>query len=260
MEVAPDSSGLYNDLMTRAAEKIGFKLNIVRRPKKRLYRMLREGRADLYASALFREKRSEFLFYIPNGLHYHKQHYGLTSAGIPPIKELGEIKRHNLFWVVELGSSKPERARKYDVNFTEVKKITVENAVQMLKMGRPFFFLLSTTAVKEYMRDNHLDSMSEVGVRLHICTPEISSPLFSNFSRNSKYCQEEVNPDYCSDKPLSPDNFPFQPIRGSVPHKLRDALQEMIDDGEVDDLARKYFGADWRRVIHFDSKTPLVQQ
>lgn len=249
MEVAPDCSGLYKDLMTRAAQKIGFELEVVRGPKKRLYGMLERGLADLYASGLFRESRVEFLFYMPNGLHTHKQHYGLTSLRIPQIKKLSDINVHDLYWVVELGSSKPGKAKQQGVNFQEVKKISVDKAVQLLKRERPFFFLINSADVNKYMSEKQLVSMSEVGVRLHICTPKVESPLFSCFSRRSPYYQEEPNPNFDSSKPVSYDNFPVRLVPGSVPYKFNQALQEMIEDGEVEALGKKYFAERWQDVV-----------
>lgn len=254
MGVAPDSSGLYKDLMTRAAEKIGFKLKIVRGPKKRLYKMLEEGEADLYASAAFRVSRSKFLFYMLNGLYRHKQYYGLTSLNIPMLSNIKDISKYDLSWVVEMGSSSPERAKVYGLKHLEIEDVTVERAVQMLTRDRPFFFLINKIDVHKYMKEHHLASMCEVGVRLHCCYLDVAAPLYSNFSRNSPYYHEEPNLRYDAKKPLSPENFPFQLVAGSVSYKFQKALREMIDSGEVEALARKYFGTKWRCVINKDEK------
>ena len=140
MNTAPDNSGLYRDLMEKACKKIDFELKIIRLPKKRTYLELETGDADLYASGEFRNYRSEFLYYFPNGLYRHEVYVGLTSLDIPEISSISEINKYNLEWVVELGSSWPHDAIKYGVKYNEMKDTRIKRAVQLLKLGRPFFF------------------------------------------------------------------------------------------------------------------------
>jgi len=111
MQVSPDNSGLYLEMMEKAAQKIGFELEVIRLPKKRTYIFLEEGHADLYASGEFREYRSKFLFYFPNGLKRESHYYGLTHDNIPEITSISQLNNHNLIWMVELGSTWPKLAK-----------------------------------------------------------------------------------------------------------------------------------------------------
>ena len=105
MQKAPDSSGLYLDLMSRAAEKIGFEIEIVRLPKNRTYKMLEIGEADLYASGEFRDYRSDFLFFFNNGLYREQIFYGLTTSGIPELFSISDINKYDHLTILSVGSS-----------------------------------------------------------------------------------------------------------------------------------------------------------
>lgn len=241
MEVAPDSSGLYADMLNRAAAKIGHNLTIKRLPKKRTYVQLEHGSADLYPSGQFREYRSKFLYYMPNGLKRHEVYYGLTSQKIPALTSVAQIGEHGLDWFMELGSSWPHKARSLGLKYTEIKDVSIEKAVKLIELGRPIFFQVNSELLKKYMQKNNLASMQELGVRVHTEIGVVNeAPLYTCFSRFSPHYREELNPDYDENKPLSPENFPFRPVAGSIVDKFRRALQEMIDDGEIAVLRKKY--------------------
>ncbi len=241
METSPDNSGLYRDLMEKACKKIGFELEIIRLHKKRAYRLLETGGADLYASGEFRTYRSEFLYYFPNGLHRHEVYVGLTSIDIPELSSISDINRYGLEWVVELGSSWPLDAGKYGVRYNEMKDTRIKRAVELLMLGRPFFFKTLKEDVDDYIECSSISSMEDIGIRVHPdCAPPTIAPLYASFSRFSRHYREEKNPFYDADKPLSAENFPYRPERGSVPHRLEEALHEMIMSGEVDSIADRY--------------------
>ncbi|CCO22695.1 hypothetical protein [Maridesulfovibrio hydrothermalis] len=250
MQVKPDNSGLYLELMTRAVEKIGYELRIIRGPKKRTHYMLKHGLADLYPAAVFRVKRSEFLYYIPNGLYRHESYYGLTGKNIPDLNSISDIRNHKLVWIVELGCSWGEEADRYGVAYSEVKEITVDRALKMLIHKRPFFFRFIKEDLEKYMEANNLKSFEGKGVKLHkFCCHSNKGTLYVGFSRKSPLYSEQVNTAYDPEKPLSADNFPFELVPGSVPYRLKIALQEMIDSGEIASLAEKYFGEKWQDVL-----------
>jgi len=251
METSPDNSGLYFDLISRATQKIGFDLRVVRLPKKRTYDMLEAGEAELYASGEFKDYRSNFLFYMPNGLYRHEEYWGMTKMSIPPLNSITEINHYGLTWVFELGSSWPIKAAGYDVPYLERPNITIKRAIDNLQNDRPFFFQFIKEEIEEYMKKNEIKSWKSIGIRIHeSCCEGKSAPLYTAFARHSPLYSEEINPAYDKEKTLSAENYPHRLIPGTVPYRLQKALQEMRDSGEIKALARKYFGDDWDSVVH----------
>ncbi len=241
MQVAPDNSGLYLELMTLVVEKIGYKLKVLRPPKKRGYKQLQLGLADLYASGEFRENRSRFLFYFPNGLHRIEKFYGLTSMDIPDIYSISDINQYRLTWIFEAGSSWPEQAKYFDVKYLEIKEPTIEKALSYLRSNRSVFFKVEKNKLTEFTEKHQITSLQEKGVKVHqYCCKSHTAPLYTGFSRSSPFYQEQINPMFDNSLPLSPENYPFMLTPGSVPDQLKNALQLMIDSGEIEALKLKY--------------------
>lgn len=251
MAVAPDSSGLYLDMMTRACEKVGFGLKVLRLPKKRTYSLLETGRADLYASAQFRDYRSKFLYYMPNGLFRYEEFWGLTATDIPRISSISDITQYDLLFMVERGSSWPRKAQRHGVPYEEISRLAVADAVTAIRSGRPFFYSLNREKIEAYMAEQGLASLESVGVRIHTeCCEDNAAPLYTNFSRNSPHYAEEPNPNYDRQRPLSAENFPYRLVPGSVPYRLQEALREMRDSGETAALVRQYFPDKWQEILN----------
>ncbi len=241
MQVAPDNSGLYLDMMQRAVDKIGFQLKVIRPPKKRGYKLLEQGDADLYASGEFRDYRSEFLLYFPNGLYRVEKFYGLTTLDTPEIKSISELKTHNLVWIFELGSSWPEQARAFGVKYLEIKQPDINKAVRYFNSKRAVFFKVEQVKLDKYMKKNKINSMAELGIKVHrFCCKAHSAPLYTGFSRASPYYMEQANPLFDNAKPLGAENFPYILVPGSVPDRLKQALKEMKTSGEIEALKKKY--------------------
>ncbi|MDC0335910.1 hypothetical protein OAN24_03310, partial [Pseudodesulfovibrio sp.] len=242
MEAAPDNSGLYFDLISRATKKIGFDLRIERGPKKRTYSMLETGEADIYASGEFNDKRSDFLFYMPNGLYRREHYWGMTALSIPPLQNISEITTYGLRWIFELGSTWPTKAAYYAVPYSEQPEVTIERAIDSLRSGRPFFFQFIKEEIEEYKDKKAITSWKSIGIRIHkSCGENKDASLYTAFSRKSPHYSEAVNTAYDRARPLSAENFPYRLVPGTVPYRLQEALQEMKDSGEVKALVLKYF-------------------
>lgn len=241
MQAEPDNYGLHLDIMQRAVEKIGFDLEVIRVPKIRTYKMLEHGDADLYASGEFKDYRSEFLYYFPNGLTRIERYYGITSVDVPEITSMAEINNYGLVWMTELGSSWPREAKVLGIKYAEIKNARIDKAIQLIQQGRPVFFKIIVKDFDEYMIKNNIKSIKDLGIRVHNkCCVDKKAPLYTNFSRFSPWYKEQPNLLYDKTRPLSAENFPFELVPESVPYKLKNALQEMIDAGEIEDLLVKY--------------------
>lgn len=242
MAPAPDNSGLYLELMTKAAKNIGFNIEVIRQPKVRTYQLLETGEADIYASGEFRDYRSEFLFYFENGLYRKEDFYGLTSIDIPELSSISDINKYGLTWVFELGCSWPIQAKAFNVDYIEiVEGRQIEKAIDLLKKRRPFFFKFTPEEIDEYKKINKIENLNIYGIKVHKnCCDSNNAPLYTGFSRNSKYYKEQINPLYNKDKKLSAENFPVELVPGSVPYMLKKSLEQMIENGEVNLLIKKY--------------------
>ena len=75
----PDNNGAYIDLFTKAADKIGCSLNLVRHPKKRLHKMLAQGKLDFYPGASFSKKRNHPFCTAKRG----SSHNVMTDSAVP---------------------------------------------------------------------------------------------------------------------------------------------------------------------------------
>ncbi len=84
-----DNSGLYKELFETAAKKIGYRLKIVRLPKKRVHMGFKEGTLDFYPGASFSEKRSKCLYFQANGLE--KKEVLLSARGKDEITDLSKL-------------------------------------------------------------------------------------------------------------------------------------------------------------------------
>ena len=242
MEKAPDNSGLYKDLITCAVNKIGCKLKIKRVPKKRGYVYLEEGTADIYAMGFFRESRSKYLFYIPNGFSKVEElKYGLTSDNIPEIISIEDMKNYKLKLLIDIGSPLPTHFKKMGIPYYEVIDANLEKAVLMLSAKRPYLYMTQISILNEYMKKNNIDSMGQLEIKVHkTCCGVPPKKRYTCFSRFSPHYKERPNPLYNKTEPLSADNFPFELVPGTIPYRLEQAFQEMVKSGKIEALRKKY--------------------
>jgi hypothetical protein len=238
IEADPDNSGLYKDLMEMAVKNIGYKLKIVRVPKARSYKMLKNGVADIYASGEFNLKRSEFLFYIPNGLVRDEELLCITPIDIPEIKSLSEVKKHNLTWFVERGSTWVQKSKNLGIKNYKIHNTTIEIAVKFFKSKRKAMFIVLRKDIDKYLSSSHAEKNV---FKIHEnCGVTKNNELFTGFSRKSKHYAEEKNGKYHKNQELSSENFPVRLVADSIPDRLARSLQDLINKGEVKNLLKKY--------------------
>ena len=234
----PDNSGLYLDMLKEATEKIGFRLKVIRVPKARSYKMLKDGTADLYASGEYNPQRAKFLYYTPNGLHRSEIHQCITAPGIPELNSIQEVKKHHLVWHIERGSSWVLRAKRLNVKATQIISINIETAIKFFRSERPAVF----TILKKDI-DKYISTYPRAGIDFKVhrnCKFVKDKELYTGFSRSSKYYAEVKNENYDKQIALGAKNLPYRPSTTSVASKLSASLQEMISSGGIDKLKKKY--------------------
>ena len=230
MEAEPSIDGLYYELYSTAAQRIGYTLSIVRGPKKRIYQELKAGEIDFYPGASISVARSAFLYYFKNGLQ--AGHAGLSLEDLPDITHLSQL---NGLLLKQLGGH--DFLYGIDgVKTKEVPKLTIEKAVQLLRARRAELFIYDRSSLEYYIKIH-----GEDGLKIHPDAYKGEEPMYLGFSLNSKYYQGEENPEFKSDEPLSLSNYPHSLSEDSVAYKFGEALQQMSQEGITQQLYEKYY-------------------
>ena len=99
---APDNNGLYLSLYRQVAMRIGCEFEVIRGPKKRILKQLQDGEVDFYPGFTFNEERSQFAFYIENGLPGGD--VGISRSSFINVSQLTDLEGHTVLQA--LGSPK----------------------------------------------------------------------------------------------------------------------------------------------------------
>ncbi|MCP4162273.1 MAG: amino acid ABC transporter substrate-binding protein [Deltaproteobacteria bacterium] len=235
----PNNSGAYLELFSKAAKKIGYKLEVLRMPKKRLHKQLALGKVDFYPGASFSKKRSRYLYYIENGLMTGE--YGITGNNIPDIKSYKRVKNLKLKWLMELGSSKAEIAKSIGADVHLVNFVNIEKVRQFINIGRKTFYVADKELIDYYLQSTKYKSFKDAGLKVHKNCCGGEQPMHMGFSRFSPHFKEIPNPGYDKTKSISPNNFPTLVDKKCVAYKLGKALMELKESGETTKIYNKYF-------------------
>jgi hypothetical protein len=241
IQKGPDNSGVYFDMMKLAVEKIGYNLKVLRVPKARGYAMLKNGKADLYASGEFKSYRSKFLYYFPNGLYRDEEFVCLTSHEVPNLEKIPDINKHKLTWFLERGSSWPHHAKKIKVKYRELKTATIDIALEFITSKRPAMFLISKEEIDNYVgtSDEHKRNFNKFKTHSN-CGYSKHKKLNVGFSKYSKYYKDTVNEDFSANEKASVENSPVKPLKGSVAYQLENTFKDLIESGVIDQILKKY--------------------
>ncbi len=230
---APNNSGLYQQLYTTAARKIGCELNIVRGPKKRILKQLEKGQIDFYPGFSFNPTRAKYTYFIDNGLPGGE--IGISLASYPEIEKLAQLSGVTV--LQSLGSPDFVRNVENVHRYTEAD-MTIDRAVKLLMKKRGDFYIYNRTSIDYYLKQN-----KPKGIKTHPNCCGGVKPTYLGFSRNSIYITEQANDGFDSSKPLSPTNFPTTIRLGeSIAQQLEKTLHEMQDNGETDAIYQQYYG------------------
>lgn len=233
-----DNSGLYFDLFQKAAERIGYELLVVRIPKKRLHFELARGTVDFYPGSSFSQKRTGYLFYLPNGLQTKEVLVSLNYW--PEINSMDEVEGR---LIVELSSSKLEWDQIYPkLTISQMSKLSMEKVIEALKTGRGDFYIADIEIVDHYQKQNNLENYEEIGVKIHPdAVNKAFIPMNMGFSRKSKLFSEYPNPNFSPDDDISIENFYTIVDQDSVAYQFYQALDQLKQEGYTQKLYDQYF-------------------
>ena len=236
---SPNNQGFFNDLFSRAAQKIGFKLKIVRVPKKRLYSEMQKGLID-FTPGSFALERMESSNWFPYGVV--SKEVCLSLSNLNTITDLNQTPPLRL--ITELGSSKATIHERYPALTAEILggSVDISKAIKALQGRRGDLFITEQEPLQFYVKKNKIKSFEALGLKLHSeCLPK-DIPLLVGFSRFSKYYAEIPNPSFNGKLPFSAKNLPMLVASHSVAGQFANALQELNSSGETQRLLQKYLG------------------
>ncbi|MFZ5570288.1 MAG: substrate-binding periplasmic protein [Thermodesulfobacteriota bacterium] len=232
-----DDSGLYQELFSKAAAMIGYKLRIERLPKKRLYAKFEKGELDFYPGASFSEERAMYMCFLDNGLK--TKEVLITRSDLPEIRDISTVAGKLL---ADLGGSKSDFNKKYNkIQVVEVASLELERAIEMLKAGRADFYIADIEEVDYYQKSKGLKSYEDIGMKVHYQAFGDFIPMYMGFSMNSKLFKAKANPRYDSSKPLDYENTPKTVAEDCVAHQFQAALLKLKASGETQKLYDAYF-------------------
>ena len=228
----PDSSGIFKELYEEAANRLGFRLEIVRLPKNRIILGLDEGSIDFYPLYTYSNERSAYVYFAPNGLEV--SYSVLSKDDFPNIKTGTDL--YGYVGLVSLGS--PTYLTGFDTSRIDESWITemdIAKAVDMILMGRGDFYIYESEPLIFYIQKHEV-----TGVRLQPIVVNVESTAYIGLSKKSPYYQEEVNTDFDPLKLVSPENSPVRLVPGSIFYRLLQVLEEMDREGFTDSLSLRY--------------------
>lgn len=233
-----DNSGAYQELFSLAAQKIGYKLHIIRLPKKRIYLQLSEGKIDFYPSSGFSQDREEYLYWFPNGF-MSKQALLSTKTD----QEISDFSQAKGTLLAPLGSSAESYAiANSAINVQKMGVLPIDNAILALQLGRGNFYIYDIDTLDYYLKRNKLTSFEQISLKLHPNAIEKEyASLQSAFSIHSKHFSARPNPDYNTSIEASFYNQKRLPSKDSIAYALQQTLKALQESGETNKIYNKYF-------------------
>ena len=241
MAPSPSNEGLYKVLYQELASNLGCSLSIQRYPKKRTHLLLKEGEVDLYPSTGFDLKRSEYLYYIPNGLYRYEFYFGLTPNYVKSLTAIPEINSHGLTWIFESGSTTINMAETLSISNQPISELTDERAITMLTKGRKVFYRIIKGDYVKYLKKHDITDLTGLNILTHksCCKPK-SHKLYTGISRKSANYIEEINPHFKKKKAISAENFPFSLSKDSLAYSVANEIKNLRKAGRIDELYQQF--------------------
>ncbi|PKF60766.1 amino acid ABC transporter [Psychromonas sp. psych-6C06] len=240
IEAQPSNKGLYLDLYTKAAKRIGCQLEVSRQPKKRILRDLGRGTLDFYPGLSFREERSLYILFFANGLP--SADIGLTRVEVPEINSFYDLKGKSILRAY--GGTSVD-ANEYGVTIKTPPELSFESAIDYILNKNADFYEDEIGTLSYYLKDH--PRAKELKFHLNCCGG--LTELTVGFSRASPHLKEEANPDYDPSKELDYNNFPKRVAERSTAYRFQQALMELKKEGYTNNLFLQYYGVNIEELL-----------
>lgn len=236
-----DNTGVFQELFSKSAEMIGYRLKIVRMPKKRLYLKLKTGEIDFYPSSSFSEERATYLAFLKNGLE--TKEVLITRPNISNVRHFSDLFG---IMLADLGGSKSNFSDKYqDITVLEVSSLSFEQAVDILQRARADFYIADIEEVENYRKSMGLTNFKDIGLTVHYDFFGDMMPMYMGFSMNSPLVRVTDNPRYQNDQPMDYENTATIISEDCIAYQFFKALMQLKENGETQKLYDSYLhGAD----------------
>lgn len=224
-----DNSGVYVDMFSQAATAIGYRLEVKRLPKKRVYLHLEEGSVDFYPGSSFSNQRSDYLIFLENGLQ--TKEVLVSRAGHTDVQSLEEIQGTLL---VDLGGSKEKISERYPaIDTLAVASLDFEQSLSLISLKRVDYYIADIEEVDSFAAKMGIDSFSDIGIKIHQNALGGFQAMYMGFSQHSPLMELKKNPTYDQTKPLSYENTPMTASENSVAYQFHKALMSLRADGTL---------------------------
>ena len=220
---APDNSGIYLDVYSVAAQKINCVLKVVRLPKIRVLKEIKQGEVDFYPGMKFTQERSLYVHFIANGLTTGR--VGLSRIDMPLITHKQQLAGYSV--LIALGGINYVKQIE-NLKVHQVQNLDIEKAARMLIFERGDFFATDPFVVDNFLRNN-----KEPIFKKHPDCCGGIKPMYIGFSKKSKHIIEINNPNYHDEKAINIEHQPYILDKTSIAHKFGVAVRE---------VARSYHG------------------
>lgn len=233
MAEAPDDSGVYLELFTRAAKRIGCDLRVERLPKLRMIEALKRGEVDFYPGMDFDDERNTYLLFMSNGLPGGL--VGVSRPDLPEVTHLRQLAGRRLL----RNPGQPQyledltEAERTAIPIEKVVSASLQRGVEMLLRERGDFYVYSQLSVDHLLRMRP-EWRSQLKVHRRCCGGD--SRYHAAFAKASPHMRLEPNPHFRSDQPEGADNQRVRAAPGSVAQRFAQALERMTKAGEVQQL------------------------
>lgn len=233
IEAEPNNDGLFIELFSEAATRIGYKLEIVRKPKIRVLEGIKTGKIDFYPLYAYNQERAEYSYWIKSGIE--QADIAISRDDVPSLTSINQI--NGLKYLVALGN--PDYLTNKDkssLNIVTIPELSVERALELIKLNRADIYIYERETLQYFIKSNNLTGYKfQPGFYLN---PYLS---YTGVSRKSKHFSGVKNTNYDPAKGKSIDNFPFIIDKECTFAKFEKALLELEKEGFTQELFRKYF-------------------
>lgn len=213
----PDNSGIYFDIYSQAAKDINCGLKVIRLPKKRVLKEMKQGSIDFYPGMKFTKGRATFAYFIPNGLTTGR--VGISLAKMPLITNKKELTGYSV--LISLGGINYVKEVS-GIKVYQVLNLDIEKAAKMLTLERGHFFATDPFVIDSFL----INDEKQLFKKHPNCCGGIK-PMYIGFSKKSKFFKDIINPNYNHETALSIDNYPKRIIRDSTAYQFGEAVRAL---------------------------------
>lgn len=230
IESEPSNKGIYQDLFSLAAKKVGCTLHIKRAPKKRILTWLKQGKIDFYPGLGFNLTRQKYLYFAENGLQAHT--VILTHNDIDSITSFTDLKGKILL--------KPYGSRDFDlanqgIMIRHGQDIDLNGAITLLEKRQVDLFIHNKDSLLFYLA-NHPNT----AVKIHDCCFN-KKPMHLGFSKASKHFASSRNQRFDSSQPISPSNLSLTVEKYTLAYQFLEAVKKVAQSKTFKQQQNRYY-------------------